>query len=135
MSTSAHRNVELPSGGKSVFVFLVWLLGCPFIGSLVALMHGNHGSIGYLVIALYVGIFGALMHAFLSRRPSFVSLRYTQQFLIAAAAAALPLLALAFATIALVPTDQGFLRDFALPIVGYSLVAALAGTAILDTSV
>jgi hypothetical protein len=135
VSTSAHRNVELPSGGKSILVFLVWLLGCPLIGGLVAFLDGNHGSIGYLVIGMYVGVFGALMHTFLSRRQSFVSLGYTQQLLIAAAAPALPLLAFAFITIAFVPTDPGFLRDFALPTVMYSLVAAWAGTAILDASV
>jgi hypothetical protein len=124
--SSSPNNI---SWRRTALVAAVWVLGCPIAGFVLALLSGEFGSIGFVVVGLYVGIVGGVGHALFSRAKWFVGCRYSLQVLIAAAAAALPLLAV---SLVVVRTGVvGFVQLFALPICGFTLAAAWVGTEIV----
>jgi hypothetical protein len=111
-------------------IVAVWLLGGPLVGVLLALMSGEFGSIGFVVIGLYVGVCGALFHALLSRNRGFLARPYPLQVLICATLASTPML---FVFRALMHTGGhflGFLQMIALPVCGIAIAAAWAGVEI-----
>jgi hypothetical protein len=108
----------------------VWLLGCPLAGVALALISGEFGSIGFVVIGLYVGVFGALFHALLSRRRGFLRQSYHLQVLTCATLAATPMLIFFFIAVPIGDHLLGFLQTFALPICGISIAAAWLGAEI-----
>ena len=83
----------------TALIAAVWVLGCPIAGIVLALLGGEFGSIGFVVIGLYVGIVGGILHALLSRNSWFLGNRYSLQVLMTTAAAALPLLVFSLAVV------------------------------------
>lgn len=112
-------------------VAAIWVLGCPLVGVLMAVLSGEHGSVGFVAIGLYLGVVGGIFHALLTRSVWYRRLDYPLQVLTAAACASLPLLALSLAG-SPETSAVGFLITFALPICGFAAVAAWVAVEMLN---
>jgi hypothetical protein len=129
MSDSTSSTPNVPSWRTTVLVGAVWLIGCPLAGVLIGLLSGEFGSISFVVIGGYVGVFGALFHVLLTRYAIFLRCSYPSQVVISAAAPALAVLLYSMAVVSVHPI-VGFARTFALPICGFASVAAWVGVEI-----
>jgi hypothetical protein len=130
MNDGASRTPKSVSWRTTALVASVWLFGCPLAGIVAAFLSGEFGSIGFVVMGLYVGVLGALIHAVLSRSAAFLGFTYPSQVLISSGAAALPLLLFSLATVG-TGSIIGFVRVFGLPICVFATGAAWVGVEIV----
>ena len=77
---------------RSVIVSL-WLIGPVVMGILAAIISGDHGSVVFVAVGLYVGISGAVSYLLLPLLSPFRRLGGTGRLAACAAAAALPTVA------------------------------------------
>lgn len=116
----------------TVRVAAVWLVACPLAGIAVAEISGEFGSFAFVAMGICLAVLGALIHAALSRSSWFTRRPYIVQALLTAAAPASPLLLLSALEVGSSVGFLGFLRDFALPICGFSAGAAWIGSEIIN---
>jgi len=48
-----------------VIIVVAWLTAATFVGGAVAAIDGNHGSIGYVIVAWWTGLVAAIVHILL----------------------------------------------------------------------
>lgn len=77
-------------------VALIWFIGCPLAGAIAAEIGGNFGSIGFVVVGLYVGVLGGIAQALLIRSRVFLRISYHLQVL---TAMVMPLLVLVWGAV------------------------------------
>lgn len=68
----------------------VWLIGPVLMGILAATISGEHGSVLFVAVGLYVGVSGAVSYLLLPLLPRFRRLGGTQRIAVSAGVAALP---------------------------------------------
>jgi hypothetical protein len=80
---------------KRFVIAVLWLVIPSLLGLIVATINHEHGSIGFVVLGIYVGASGAIGYMVLCLSPSFRRLKTRTRLIACTTAAALPVITIA----------------------------------------